>query len=97
MARQKQYLSALYQRSHQCMQSQDNFVSTAALALTDYMVSDCSGNKLESVLSRFAEKPLATIHSLDGDSIKGETFMEFYPDTDDLMQTVIECFYEPAK
>lgn len=95
MARQKQYLEALYQRTHQCVQ-EDGFASKVALAMTDYLVSDCSGNKLESLMTRYAEHPLDTIYSLDGESIQGETFMEFYPDTDDLVQTVIECFYEPA-
>lgn len=97
MARQKQYMEALYRRSRQCMQVQDDFVSKTALAMTDYLVSDCSGNKLESLLSRFAEQPLGTIYTLEGESIKGEEFMEFYPDPDNLMNVVIECFYEPAK
>ena len=96
MARQKQYLETLYERSRQCMQEQEGFISKAALSITDYLVSDCSGNKLESVLSRFAENQLDSILSLEGDLIQGEEFMEFYPDTDSLMQTVIECFYQPA-
>ena len=97
MARQKQYLEALHQRSKLCMQEQDGFVSKAALAMTDYLVSDCSGNKLESMLSRFAENQLDTILSIEGDLVQGEQFMEFYPDADHLLQTVIECFYQPAK
>jgi len=97
MARQKQYLEALYERSRQCVAEQDDFVAKAALAMTDYLVSDCSGNKLESLLSRYAEQPLDTIRSIDGELVQGETFMEFYPDTDSLMQTVIACFYEPAE
>lgn len=97
MTRQKQYLKAVYERSRQCMQEQEGFITKAVLAMTDYLVSDCSGNKLESMLGRFAEKPLDTIHTLEGTSVEGEQFMEFYPDVDDLMQTVIECFYEPAE
>lgn len=97
MARQKQYLEALYQRSHQCVQEQEDFVPKAALAMTDYLVSDCSGNKLESMISRFAEQPLDTILSPSGELIQGEEFMEFYPDPDELMQIVIDCFYEPAE
>ena len=95
MARQKQYLEALYRRTNQCMQ-EEGFVSKTALSMTNYLVSDCSGNKLESLLTRYAEQPLDAIHSLDGESVQGEQFMEFYPDTDDLVQTVIECFYQPA-
>lgn len=97
MARQKQYLEALYQRSRQCVQEQEGFVPKAALAMTDYLVSDCSGNKLESMISRFAEQPLDTILSPGGELIQGEEFMEFYPDPDELMQIVIDCFYEPAE
>ena len=97
MARQKQYLEALYQRSRQCVQEQEDFVPKAALAMTDYLVSDCSGNKLESMISRFAEQPLDTILSPSGELIRGEEFMEFYPDPDELMQIVIDCFYEPAE
>lgn len=97
MARQKQYLEVLYERSRRCVQEQNGFVSKAALAITDYLVSDCSGNKLESLMTRFAEKPLDTIYSLTGELIEGEEFMEFYPDADQLMQVVIECFYESAE
>ena len=96
MARQKQYLEALYERSQQCVQEQDDFVSKAALAMTDYLVSDCSGNKLESLMTRLVEQRLDTILSPDGRLVQGERFMEFYPDEDHLLQIVIECFYEPA-
>lgn len=97
MTRQKQYLKAVYERSRQCMQEQEGFMAKAVLAMTDYLVSDCNGNKLESMLGRFSERPLDTIHTIEGVSVEGEQFMEFYPDYDDLMQTIIECFYEPAE
>lgn len=97
MARQKQYLKALYERSRQCVREQEDFVSKAALAMTDYLVSDCSGNKLEGLMTRFVEKPLETIHSIEGELVEGEKFMEFYPDDDALLQVVIECFYKPVK
>ena len=96
MTRQKQYLEALYERSRQCAREQEDFVPQAALAVTDYLVSDCSGNKLEDLMSRFAEHPLDTVLSPEGELVKGEEFMEFYPDEDSLRQTVIECFYDPA-
>ena len=38
-----------------------------------------AGNKLESLMSRFAEKKLDTILSIDGELVQGEEFMEFYP------------------
>ena len=97
MKRQKQYLEALYDRARQCMQTDDGFVSNAALTMADYLISDCSGNKLESTLSRFAEHRLDVVYSLDGDTVEGEKFMEFYPDTQSVDRVVIDCFYEKAE
>lgn len=97
MARQKQYLEALYERTSQCVQEKDSFVAQAALTMSDYLVSDCSGNKLEHIMSQYAQEPLDAILSINGTSVTGDVFMEFYPDEDDLMQTVIECFYQPAE
>ena len=97
MQRQKQYLEALYERARQCMAADETFVSHVALTLADYLVSDCSGNRLESILTRFAENRLETIHSPEGRSVAGQQFMEFYPDAASVEQIVIDCFYEKAE
>ena len=97
MKRQKQYLKALHEQSRRCMQAEEGFVSRAALAMADYIVSDCSGNKLETMLSRYTENPVATIHSINGESKAGEKFMEFYPDADSIEAIVIDCFYQKAE
>ena len=97
MKRQKQYLEALYDRANQQMQADDGFVADAALALADHLVSDCSGNKLESTLSRFAEHRLDAVYSLQGETVEGTQYMEFYPDTASVDQAVIDCFYEKAE
>lgn len=94
MKRQKQYLEALYYRANQCVQEDENFVSRAALAVTEYLVSDCSGNKLESMLSQFTANPLSAIYSPDGQSVAGEQYMEFYPTEQSVEEIVINCFYE---
>lgn len=97
MKRQKQYLEALYDASRRCMQADESFVSRAALTMADYLVSDCSGNKLETILSRFAEHRLEAIYTPDGRQVAGEKHMEFYPDADSIDQLVIDCFYEKAE
>lgn len=98
MDRQKQYLKALYERTRECMQEQQDFLlKTVQTMEKDYLVSNRNGNELNKLLTRYAEKSLDTIYTLEGESQKGELFMEFYPDPDGLMQVVIECFYEPAK
>ncbi len=94
MKRQKQYLEGLYESSQRCIAEQEDFVSKAALAMTDYMVSDCSGNKLEKFLTRVAEHKLDDILTIAGETVKGEEFMEFYADKDSVEQIVVDCFYE---
>lgn len=95
MTRQKQYLEALYERSRLCMQQEDDFAMQAVKATEGYLVTNCSGNRLESLISRFTE--LDEILSIDGELIEGEQFMEFYPDVESIKQVVLECFYEPAE
>lgn len=96
MVRQKQYLEALYERTRQSVQEQTNFIPKAALALSDYLVTDCSSSQLESMMARFAEQPLDTIYSFEGDLNQGEQFMEFYPYEDSVKQVLIDCLCEPA-
>lgn len=94
MRRQRQYLEILHEKSRQMAAEDDAFISRAALKLTSYLVSDCSGNRLEELLTRLSQYELNTILDIDGESIQGEEFMEFYPDEDSLTQVVIECFYK---
>lgn len=94
MRRQRQYLEILHQKSRELAAGNDAFISRAALKLTNYLISDCSGNRLEELLERLAQYELDAILDIEGEDIKGEEFMEFYPDEDSLTQVVIECFYK---
>lgn len=96
MKRQKQYLEGLYESSRRCVEQQEGFVSKAALTMADHLVSDCSGNKLESLLTQLAEHNLDAILNITGETVEGTEYMEFYPDEDSVMETVIDCFYELA-
>ena len=94
MVRQKQYLEALYAKTREIMATETSFLAKAALTMSDYLVSDCSGNKLESLLDRLSEYELDTILDISGENQMGAEFLEFYPDETSLLETVIECFYE---
>ena len=65
--------------------------------MTDYIVSDCSGNKLETLLEKVSEYNLDTILSIDGKNVKGKEYMEFYPDMDSVKEIVVECFYNKVE
>jgi len=93
MIRQRQYIKALYEKTIDCMKSEKGFVAKASLEMTDYIVSDCSANKLETVFSKVSGYKFDNIYEIDGEFKKGEKFIEFYPDEEALNKVIIDVFY----
>jgi len=93
MKRQKQYMAALYDQTKVAVADDEGLIARAAAAVSGYMVSDCSGNRLEELLNRLTRYELGGILEIDGKSVKGDQYMEFYPDEAALMKIVIDCFY----
>ena len=97
MTRQRQFLEAAYEKTQQCIDTRDGFVAEACLRLAEHIVSDRSGNQLQTYLERIASYDLEGIRSIEGKSKLGEEHIEFYPDSDALIRTVIELFYQQKK
>lgn len=95
MKRQRQYLDALYKKLSDCVEKDENFISTAGLKLAENMVSDCTVAQLERIAKFVSEYDTGDITQIKGESKKGEQFMEFYPDEAALQKQIIELFYEP--
>ena len=95
MERQKQYLNALYEKTQQCIAEDDSFVFDAASKLSPYVVSNCSGNRLQSLAEKIADYEFTEIRNLEGTFAKGERFMEFHADGNNVEETVVELFYIP--
>ncbi len=93
MERQRQYIQALYDKTMLCLEEDDDFIMNTASKLTEYIVSNCSGNRLQTIVEKIADYEFVEICDLEGKSVKGETFMEFYPDEDSVKDTVIKLFY----
>ena len=95
MKRQQQYLNALFGAFGECMDGDTEFLVNASLELSECMVSDRSITQLEALISKFDEYEFLGIESLEGESVVGEKFMEFYPNEKALKKMVIELFYAP--
>ncbi len=95
MQRQKQYLNALRGKLEQKIASDEEFIVEASLKLSDYIVSDRSVTQLQELARKMTEYEFTDIHTIEGDSVEGEQFMEFYPDADSLKKTVVDLFYKP--
>lgn len=96
MERQKQYLTALHAKAKQCAEKDEDFIIRAAAKMSDYMVSDYSANQLQEFIKKVSDYDIE-ISGIEGKSVVGEKFMEFYPDGDSVKETVIDLFYEPKK
>lgn len=94
MERQRGYLTALWDKVISCIEQDDEFIVNISLELADYMVTDCTSAQLERFFEFVNTYETSEIRTIEGESIKGENFMEFYADEDALQRLVIELFYE---
>ncbi len=97
MERQRQYMNALYAATKSRIQADEGFILDLSLKLTDYIVSDRSVTQLQELVRKFTEYEYDGIITLEGESKKGEKYMEFYPNEDALVKTVVDLFYQPIK
>ena len=97
MKRQRQYLSALYEKTQQCMESNDDFIVDATLKMSNYIISDRSVTQLQELARKFMAYEFVEISTIEGESKLGEQYVEFYPDADSIDKLVIELFYQPKE
>lgn len=93
MARQRQYLKALYEQFCNMSAQNESFGADAALKITDYIVSDCSVNKLEGYLNKIPSYEFLGITDIEGEVKTDSGFVEFYPNEQSIKQAVIDTFY----
>ena len=97
MLRQQEYINGLYDKFCECAENDDEFVITASLELSDHIISDRSVTQLQTLAQKFDDYEFLGIKSIEGKSVIGEQFMEFYPNEEFVQKMVIELFYEPKK
>lgn len=95
MKRQQQYVRALYEKTKETALQNEGFIAEATLKLSDYIVSNCTVNKLENLFGKISSYKFNGIRNVEGESQKGEEFIEFYPDEASLKSMVVELFYKP--
>lgn len=95
MKRQQQYLRALYEKTKETAAQDESFIPTATLKLSDYMASNCTVNQLEDIFGKISSYDFNGIVNIEGESRKGEEFIEFYPDEESLKNLAVVLFYTP--
>ncbi|MGN0493366.1 MAG: LCP family protein [Acutalibacteraceae bacterium] len=97
MKRQQQYIRGLYEKTKETVSQDESFIAEATLRLSDYMVSNCTVNQLETLFGKISSYKFNGISNIEGESQKGEEFIEFYPDEESLKKLVVELFYKPEE
>ncbi len=93
MIRQKQYIEELYRITREKTKSDENFVLIAWQELSQYAVSDCYEQDLLQIYEKISGYEYLGTVNIEGKSLVGESFMEFYPDEEKLEKLVLEMFY----
>ena len=96
MVRQKQYLSALREKTLEKLENGDGgFVEDVFTKMADYIISDRSVTRLEELLDKFSSYEFTETLELQGETKLG-LFWEFHPDEDSIKDVVVKAFYRAA-
>lgn len=96
LARQKQYLQAFVNKAITSVKSDITVPITLYQALSKYMVTDISLDEVAYLVGELKDYHFdsSAVYTLEGTTVKGEQFEEFYPDKAAMKQLMIEFFYE---
>lgn len=93
MARQQQYINALYDKINSRIEADGEFLVKFVDTMDDYVVYDSSDQKMLKFAEKFDDYEFLGIREIKGESKLGEEFIEFYPDKDSISELVIDLFY----
>lgn len=94
MGRQQQYINALYDKIVSHTEADDQFLIKAVDAVDDYMAYDSTDLRMKELVQKTQGYEFLGIRELDGETVVGEEFIEFYPDEDSVWEVVIDLFYK---
>ena len=97
MERQMTYIRGFSQSLKAKHETDATFVLNIYEELKPYVVTDCSGKVLASLLERYATYELGQILSPKGENVMGQKYYEFHVDEADLQKIMLELFYAPKQ
>lgn len=95
MERQKVYLESFLESLKDIMAGSETFALNLYEEISPYMVTDCSVTVFSEILSQYDDYTLAEILSPEGESVRGEEYMEFYLDEEALDELTVRLFFAP--
>lgn len=93
MVRQRQYIKALYEKTLEKAENDDEFAVQVATTMKSYLVSNYTDTRLQELVDKISDYRMTEIRYLEGEMVAGEEFMEFHADEDSVKKLVTELFY----
>ncbi len=101
LARQKQYITNFANKVITETKSDLSTPLTLYGIATDYMVTNISANQVSYIASEiiFSMNSMSDVEflSIEGETVQGEEHAEFYPDTTQLYELILDVFYTEAE
>ena len=99
MSRQRQYLNAFVAQAKTAIKKNPSLIANLYTKLTPYMTTDISIDEASYIGStalgyNFSDD---AISSIEGETVQGTYYEEFYPDEEALYRLIVEVFYEEVK
>lgn len=96
LARQKQYLQAFINKAIASVKRDITVPVTLYQELSKHMVTDVSVDEVAYLAGELMDYHFdsSDVYTLEGNTVRGEQFEEFYPDKAALKNLMIELFYE---
>ena len=95
MERQKVYLESFLDELRASLNESETFALNLYEEISPYMVTDCSVTVFSEILSQYDDYALVEILSPEGESVRGEQYMEFYLDEEALDELALRLFFAP--
>lgn len=94
MVRQRQYLTALYEKTKRSVNNNESFSLNALLEISSYITSDCSTDVISRYINKAMEYEMLGIYSLEGETDVVDDHVQFECDQKYLQELIIDLFYE---
>ena len=97
LARQKQYMSAFINKVISATKEDITLPVTLYQKVSEYMTTDITAEQIVYLTSQLLDYNFGDIYTLEGETLQGERFEEFYPDYNKLKELMLQVFYEPVE
>jgi LCP family protein required for cell wall assembly len=97
IARQKDYIQGFMASFKHSTDQNANFMVSTYEEISEYIVTDCSVNALNAMLSRYKDFSLRQIVTPEGENVLGNEYYEFHVDEEALDALILDLFYRPKK